>query len=266
MNSLEKQKKIESKYRDILLGNPTTYDFSEAYDEINAFFKQDRNEMIYPVNMSPPGILISEKYQPGIKILEIGTGNGSTAIALAKKGFHVTTIDISKVALDVTRHRVGSLELPLKIEYCDARSLDFEENAFDVAISSCLVEHLNDEDVEIHLKNVKWVLKPSGCYYFYAGNRLISGYKSAGLHLKMYSTKEQLDLAASLGFDPKYVPMHFHKLFPKVEIDSNSILIRIIFVYEKIFEFLSLHKLLNENLKIKYFLVSFGTVCAYNRK
>jgi ubiquinone/menaquinone biosynthesis C-methylase UbiE len=188
---MNEQKRIEQKYRNKLLENAKSQDFANAYDEIHKFFIRDRCETIYKNRFSHLGRIIIDNYPAGTKILGIGSGNAFTEIELAKKGYEVTAIDISEVALNQARQRADQLKIPINILYGDARFLDLEDNSFQVAISTSFVEHLSKKDAKIHLREVKRVLKPLGCYYFYAGNRLHENYRSAGLHLTMYSTKEQ---------------------------------------------------------------------------
>jgi ubiquinone/menaquinone biosynthesis C-methylase UbiE len=259
----EKQKIIESKHRQILMNSASAGDFAEAYDEIHRFFIKERDALIYRDDLSSPAMIVINKYEPPIRLLEIGTGNGFSAIELAKKGFEVTTIDISKVALEVAKRRVDKLKLPLRIQYGDARDLQFNENFFDCVISSSLVEHLSTNDAKTHLLEVKRVLKPQCGYYFYAGNRLKKAYESAGLHLKMYSTEEQIRLADSLGFETKFIELRIYKNLIRSEFNSCSFFLKIIYLYEKKFEMLHLTKL-SKNIRSK--LLPNGVVCAYKKQ
>lgn len=264
MSSLkEKQKLIESKHRKKLLNSAKSDEFAKAYDEIHRYYINERNEMIYNDKLSLPAMVVKNKYKPPQKILEIGTGNGFTAIELAKLGYDITSIDISKVALDVAKRRVGNLNADIYFMCGDARALEFHENSFDCVISTSLVEHLTENDAKTHLLEIKRVLKPQGGYYFYAGNRLKKAYESAGLHLKMYSTKEQISLADSLDFDTKFIELRIYKKLIRTEIGCKSIILKSIFIYEKSFEILGLTRL---SKKMRSKLLPTGIVCAYKKQ
>jgi ubiquinone/menaquinone biosynthesis C-methylase UbiE len=264
MSSLKgKLKSIESKHRQILLNSPNKNEFAKAYDEIHRYFINERDEMIYRDSLSLPATIVINKFRPPKKILEIGTGNGFTAIELAKLGYDITSIDISEVALGVARGRVEELSERICFKYGDARELEFVENSFDCVISSSLVEHLSEDDAKIHLLEVKRVLIPQGGYYFYAGNRLKRAYKSAGLHLKMYSTKEQIFLADSLDFDTKFIELRIYKNLIRTEFDAKSFFLNLIYLYEKYFEILNFTRL---SKKIRTKVLPTGVVCAYKKK
>ncbi|GAJ09860.1 unnamed protein product, partial [marine sediment metagenome] len=194
----------------------------------------------------------------GVEIIELGTGNGFTAIELATLGYNVTSIDVSEVALNIARNRTPNIDNKPKFIFGDARELNLPDNHYDAAISSSLVEHFTRDDAIKHLKEVKRILKPGGCYLFYCGNRLYSGYRSGGYHLRMYNTKEQLDLAVGAGF---YKVMSYDaKLFEK-QLNFNSFYHSILNFYETLFEFMNLDKFLKKGIKAK--LLVFILVCAY---
>jgi len=80
------------------------------------------------------------------KILEIGTGKGHFALALAKRGFSFVSVDISSSEQEIARLNIRYFGLEnqvvLKIE--DAGHLSFPDKSFDTIFSINVFHHLND--------------------------------------------------------------------------------------------------------------------------
>lgn len=262
MNKLKfEENRLIKKYQDVLLNNPTSEDFAEAYDELHRLYILRKNRKCYRDELSFPAKLVLEIYPKNKKILEIGCGNGFTAIELSKKGYDVTAIDISKVLLDIAKARIPqNLENKPTILFSDARKLDFADNTFDIVISSSLIEHFTREDALKHLREVKRVLNYKGCYVFYCGNRLYAGYRVGGYHLYMYNTKEQLDLVKEEGFKVEFFDGFIFRFYRNL-LSYDSVYLKIVNIYERIFEFFRLNKLLSKNMKLK--LLRFIIVFAY---
>ncbi|XVV17439.1 class I SAM-dependent methyltransferase [Actinoplanes sp. CA-131856] len=58
---------------------------------------------------------------PGPKILDLGCGTGDLAITLARRGYDVTAVDVSAVAIHTARTKAG--DLPIHFEVQDATTL-----------------------------------------------------------------------------------------------------------------------------------------------
>jgi len=95
-------------------------------------------------------------------ILEIGTGKGHFALALAKQGFKFTTIDISEeeqyIAKLNTQYYHLEKQISFKIE--DAQDLSFPDRSFDVIFSINVFHHL--EKPQIVLNEIVRLLRPGG--------------------------------------------------------------------------------------------------------
>ena len=77
------------------------------------------------------------KHLKNIKILDLGTGSGNIAIALAKflPDSHVTSVDISKDALDLAKENALRHGVQTRINFVCADMINF----FDVETRQCLV-------------------------------------------------------------------------------------------------------------------------------
>jgi len=71
-----------------------------------------------------------------LRILDIGCGTGRHSIELAKRGYHVTGIDLSEAQLKRAKEKAAEQNVEVDFRQQDARSLSFV-NEFDLAIMLC---------------------------------------------------------------------------------------------------------------------------------
>jgi len=81
--------------------------------------------------------IYAELAPPGAQVLELGTGSGRVAAALAERGFAVTGIDIARPMLEQAKARLGSLPADvagrIELRLGDMTALDLKR-AFDLVI------------------------------------------------------------------------------------------------------------------------------------
>lgn len=100
----------------------------------------------------------------GLRWLDLGCGEGRDSLYLAKQGFEVTGVDVSRTALDKARSRAQAAGVePLFLER-DVTHLDgLASQSFDVAINMGCLHMLSDpQHREMHLKRVFEVVRPGG--------------------------------------------------------------------------------------------------------
>ncbi|MHC4946839.1 MAG: class I SAM-dependent methyltransferase [Planctomycetota bacterium] len=107
-----------------------------------------------------PFVIEAAEIAPDRRVLEIGSGPGHIAEALARAGGSVTGIDFSASMVDVARHRYPHLAF----EEADAERLPFEPDRFDAVVSNFVVHHLARP--EVVFTEVCRVLKPGGRFVF----------------------------------------------------------------------------------------------------
>jgi SAM-dependent methyltransferase len=111
-------------------------------------------------------LLRSWKDLRGKSILEIGTGAGVAAAALAR----AVGLEGQVTAVDVSDLRLVTEGFDFRL--VQGTSLPFEEESFDVVVSNMVIEHLgNREDQLNHLREIRRVLTDDGCAYMAMPNR-----------------------------------------------------------------------------------------------
>ncbi|RJP59046.1 MAG: class I SAM-dependent methyltransferase [Candidatus Auribacter fodinae] len=119
-------------------------------------------------------------YDKSLKIIDIGCGTGRHSIELAKRGYHITGIDLSDAQLKRAKEKAAEQGVQIVFEKHDARDLPFK-NEFDLAIMLCeggfsLME-TDEMNFEI-LKNATKALKNNGKLIFTTLNGLFPLYHS----------------------------------------------------------------------------------------
>lgn len=138
-------------------------------------------------------------------VLEIGSGTGNIAVALAALGHEVVASEVADFPLSMLRQRVSGTS----VRVVRANALTFEiPQQFDLVWSNDLIEHLHPEDAPIHLRLVWKHLKPGGRYALVTPNRysgphdISAGFDKVprGFHLKEWSYRELEIALKSAGY------------------------------------------------------------------
>ena len=233
-NLKEVQEKLEHQLKDNLLKDPSQKSFQEAYDKIHTFFiEQEKISSIYSTELNWFSKIFIDLSGSGNKVLDIGSGNGKLAISMAQKGNTVIGLDVSKIAVEKASESLKKKSQTLLVEFRlgDARKLPFEDNTFHFITSQDLIEHISEEDFNVHLKEVYRVLKPGGRYLFWTPSALKGG-SSHGLHIKEYNLAEIDKIIRQTSFSYSWFDLRFYKVKVKFRL-NQSIMFPVIF-YEKL--------------------------------
>ena len=80
----------------------------------------------------------------GRTVLDVGTGTGRAAIALARRGARVTGVDASSEMLQVARRRAGEARVDVSFVRGDAHALQFDDRSFDAVVCLRVLMHTPD--------------------------------------------------------------------------------------------------------------------------
>ena len=129
------------------------------------------------------------------KVLDIGTGTGLLAIEIAKRFpvVEVIGLDLSDMVLEVARENVQNSEVPLRVSFekGDAEDMPFDDNTFDLVISSNTL-HLIKNPIRI-FDEIQRVLKSNGKFIISDFRRSLLGIFSTHIRAS-YSPKEVKEL------------------------------------------------------------------------
>lgn len=95
---------------------------------------------------------VKHYFHPGIRVLEIGGGNGFQASLIAALGANVESIDVAGQPVGAESH------FPVRLY--DGRTLSFPDHVFDRVFSSNVLEHIRD--LEATLAESRRVMKDDG--------------------------------------------------------------------------------------------------------
>jgi SAM-dependent methyltransferase len=80
----------------------------------------------------------------GRRVLDMATGTGRAALALARRGAIVTGVDASREMLSVARTRAADAGLSIEFTEGDAHALAFQDRAFDACVCLRMLMHVPD--------------------------------------------------------------------------------------------------------------------------
>jgi demethylmenaquinone methyltransferase/2-methoxy-6-polyprenyl-1,4-benzoquinol methylase len=102
----------------------------------------------------------------GLRVLDIGCGTGSLAVALAARGARVTGIDISPQMLDIARQKVQEAGLGEAVTVTQMSAIDldegFEAGSFDLITSTLVFSELSDDEQRFVLRQCHRLLVEGG--------------------------------------------------------------------------------------------------------
>lgn len=114
-------------------------------------------------------ILDQRGIKPG-RALELGCGTGTNAVFLAGRGFDVTAIDLSPLAIEQAQARARQAGVSVRFQVGDVLNLPDLGPAFPFVFDRGVYHHLRSVDLKRFLEVLVRVTQPSGLYLTLAGN------------------------------------------------------------------------------------------------
>jgi len=102
-------------------------------------------------------------------LIEIGCGGGLLTLELAKRGYNITGMDVSKESLHAAKKQAEKLGLDVKFKSGDIYDIPAVDATFDVVIITEVTEKLLN--LQLAYKEIARVLKPGGIVVFDTINR-----------------------------------------------------------------------------------------------
>lgn len=132
--------------------NPGTPEFFATFDAI----REDDACEPYELSDRIHGYSSSQ----GLKVLDVGCGNGYVLSRYARKGAEVTGADLTGTAVDLSRKRFALDNLPGTFLETDGETLPFPDNSFDIVCSMGVLHHTANPAPMV--REMHRVLKPGG--------------------------------------------------------------------------------------------------------
>jgi SAM-dependent methyltransferase len=140
--------------------------FEEAWPKISQGFESEAD-----AESEIEWILSHIPLSAGARVLDAPCGFGRHALALARRGFKVTGVDLSEVELQRARERATAAAVHVDLVCQDMRAMDFSEE-FDLALNLfSSIGYFSDEEDRQLLDRFCRALRPGGAFVLETRNR-----------------------------------------------------------------------------------------------
>ena len=104
--------------------------------------------------------LVAQRVRAGGAILEVAPGPGFLAIELAKRGYEVTALDISRSFVRIARENAARSGVPVDVRHGNASAMPLSDASFDFVV--CVAAFKNFTNPLGAINEMHRVLKPGG--------------------------------------------------------------------------------------------------------
>lgn len=129
----------------------------------NFYNKKYKNNKFY-WGKKPNFLIIQLKniLPPGSTILDLGSGEGQNTIYLAKHGFQVTAIDLSKIGIEKTKQWAKKENLKIETKINNVINIIKSSKKFDAIIAINIIQFIPHDKIPYFIKRIKTKTKPNG--------------------------------------------------------------------------------------------------------
>ena len=140
----------------------TLPDNKKEFPDWDVYYKQNNIETMpwYEKNLDLDMVEEIEFLEKG-EFLDLGTGPGTQAIELAKKGFKVTGSDVSPSAIEKAKLSASNVNFVID----DILNSEFESESFDYILDRGCFHVLSVDERETYLSQIKRILKKNGMIF-----------------------------------------------------------------------------------------------------
>ena len=132
------------------------------------------NDDKYWNSPSPEIYFLSENWKEKnfTEFLDIGCGFGRNCIFMAKHNFKVSTFDLSKKSVEITKKNAKIQGIKFNdIRVADMLNIPYPDNSFDCILAMNVISHTDKNGFDKILSEIKRVLKVNGEVYFTVGSK-----------------------------------------------------------------------------------------------
>ena len=101
----------------------------------------------------------------GVKVLDIGCGEGKDAVFMAQQGYDVTAFDLTESGIRKTLRLAAERGTALKAYTADINDFETDET-FDIIYSTGTIQYLAEENIPAFFEKISRLTNPHGLHYF----------------------------------------------------------------------------------------------------
>jgi 2-polyprenyl-3-methyl-5-hydroxy-6-metoxy-1,4-benzoquinol methylase len=130
-------------------------------------FRYLRKRAPWDTGISPPELLAHLDRTPPGRALDLGCGTGTNAIAMTSRGWSVTAVDISSLAIWMGKMKAAKYNSSVKFLRQNVLALNLSGDPFDLVLDIGCFHSLPTTHRSRYANNLARLLKPEGVFLLY---------------------------------------------------------------------------------------------------